>query len=145
MTFADQVADHQRRCQPHLLRLRILAGGEAGAALPRQVTAEVRDATNAIIAEAEAAGRAALTAMADSHWHPAAETFLWARLTRLAGTADEATEAARGADASSLRRHLSRFETLTAAIWTVQCDVCAQPPPRARPAVPSPVVRVSVG
>jgi len=67
MTFADRMRDHQGRCQPHLLRLRILARGEAGTACPSQVTAEVRDATNAIIAEAEAAGRASLAAFCTGH------------------------------------------------------------------------------
>jgi hypothetical protein len=35
-----------------LLRLRILAGSQDGTALPREFTVEVRDATNAVIAEA---------------------------------------------------------------------------------------------
>jgi hypothetical protein len=145
MTFADQICDHQRRCRPHLLRLRGLARGEAGTALPRQVTAEVRDATNAIIAEAEAAGRAALAAMAGSRRQPEAETFLWVRLTRLAGAADEAVDAARAADASGLRCHLGRFDALTAAIWTVQHDVYVQAPLRQTPpAAPSPAIRVIV-
>jgi hypothetical protein len=60
MTFDDQVGDHQRRCQLPLVRLRMLARGEAGAPIPRHLAAEVREAANAVIAEAEAAGRAAL-------------------------------------------------------------------------------------
>lgn len=65
MTFAHQMRDHQGRCQPHLLRLRMLARGDADTARPGQVTAEVQDATNAIISEAEAAGRALLGTTAD--------------------------------------------------------------------------------
>jgi hypothetical protein len=141
MTFADQMRDHHSRCQPHLLRLRMLARSEAGAPLPRQVTAEVREATNAIIAETEAAGRAALAAMAGSRRHPEAETFLWVRLARLARAADEAVDAALGADASRLRRHLGRFDALTAATWTVQHAVHAQAPP----AAPSPAIPVISG
>jgi hypothetical protein len=121
MTFAGPIGDHQRRCQPHLVRLRMLvAGGEAGAALPGQAAAEVRDATDAVLAEAEAAGRAALAAISGSRRQPEAETFLWVRLARLAGAADEAVDTARGGDASGLRRHLARFDTLTTAIWAVQ-------------------------
>ena len=120
MTFTDEMRDHQRRCQPHLLRLRMLAGDGVGPAVLRQVTAEVREATNAIIAEAEAASRAALAAMASDRRQSEAETFLLVRLTRLARSADEAVDAARGGDAPGLLRHVVRFNALTAAIWTGQ-------------------------
>jgi hypothetical protein len=125
MTFDDQIDDHQGRCQVHLLRLRILAHGEAAAVLPPGIAAEVRAATNVIIAEAEAAGRAVLAAMAGGRRQSEAETFLWVRLARLAGAADEAVNAARGGDAPGLRRHLGRFDALTSAIWTVQHAVYA--------------------
>jgi len=62
MTCADQIREHQARCQPHLLRLRLLARGEARTTAPRQIAAEVREATNAVLAEAEAAIRTALAA-----------------------------------------------------------------------------------
>ncbi len=135
MTFTDrmrdqrgQIQEHQGRCQPHLVRLRMLARGEAGTVLPRQVTAEVRKATNAVIAEAEAASRAALAGEADSRRQLEKETFLLVRLARLAGAADEAVDAARGGDAPGLRRHLERFSAFTAAIWTVQRAVHAWHP-----------------
>jgi len=48
--------------------------GEAEAALSRPVAGEVGQSTNAIIAEAEAAGRAALAAVGDSHRGAAAGT-----------------------------------------------------------------------
>jgi hypothetical protein len=67
MTVADEIRDHQERCQPFLLRLRMIVRGEAEAALSRPVASEVGQSTNAIIAEAEAAGRAALAAVGDSH------------------------------------------------------------------------------
>ena len=47
-------------------------------------------------------------------------TFLRVRLDRLAASADDAVAAARAGDSGELRRHLRRFDTLTAAIWTVQ-------------------------
>ena len=128
MTFADRMRDHQGRCQPHLLRLRMLAPGEAGAAHPSQVTAEVRDATNAIIAEAQAAGRASLAATAGDRRRSEAETFLWVRLARLMRAADEAADAACAGDAPGLRRHLDRFNALTGAMWAVQHGVYAGAP-----------------
>jgi hypothetical protein len=133
MTFTDRMRDHQRRCQPHLLRLRILARGEASPACPSQVTAEVRDATNAVIAEAEAAGRASLAAIAGDRRQSEAETFLWVRLARLMRAADQAADAARGGDPSGLRRHLDRFNTLTSAMWVVQHAVHAGAPAQPDP------------
>jgi hypothetical protein len=120
MTLADRIDDHQASCQPQLLRLRMLVRGETGAALPWQVAAEVREAANAVIAEAEAAGRAALAAAAGSRGELEAGTFLWVRLARLAEAADEAVSAARDGDASALRRHLRQFDALASAIWSVQ-------------------------
>lgn len=114
MTFADQVREHQGRCQPHMLRLRALAGGDPSAALASPVMTEVRHATNVIIAEAVTA----LAATVDGG-SAESETFLWVRLARLARAADEAVDAARVADASGLREHLALFNALAAAIWTV--------------------------
>ena len=133
MTFADQIRVHQSRCHPHLLRLRLVARGEANVTAPAQIVAEVRDATNAILTEAESAIRAALATAADRPREPATETFLWARLARLATAADEAVSAARGGHAPGLRGRLRRFDALTSAIWTVQHGVYGQVPPR-RPA-----------
>ena len=131
MTFANQIRDHQSRCHPHLLRLRLVARGEANVTAPAQIVAEVRDATNAILTEAESAIRAALATAADRPREPATETFLWARLARLATAADEAVSAARGGHAPGLRARLRRFDALTSAIWTVQHAAYGQvPPPR---------------
>jgi hypothetical protein len=136
VTFADQIRDHQSRCHPHLLRLQLMARGEAGATVPRQIAAEVRDATDAILAEAEAAVRTALAATADRRREPATETFLRARLARLAGAADEAVNAARAGHAPGLRSCLRRFDELTSAIWAVQHAVYGQVP-LPRPASPA--------
>jgi hypothetical protein len=63
MTFADEIDNHKSRCREHLLRLRIVAGSPGDVVPSREVTAEIRDATNAIIAEAEAMSRAAIWAV----------------------------------------------------------------------------------
>lgn len=113
-----------------------MARGEASTTAAGQIAAEVRDATNAVLAEAETAIRAALAA-GDKRRKPATETFLWARLTRLADAADRAVNAAHGGHAPALRGRLRRFDELTSAIWTVQDAVCGQVPlPRPGPDVP---------
>ena len=103
-----------------LMSLRMLAQGEVGAALPRRVVVEVAQATAAVLAEAEAAGLAALTAVGVGSGHPRGGTFLQVRLDRLAAAAEDAISAARAGDSGEMRRHLRRFNTLTSAIWTVQ-------------------------
>ena len=79
---------------------------------------EVRDATNAIIAEVEAMSRTAIGA--SERQQPQAETFLWVRVARLAAAADRAVDAARRRDVPGLRAHLQQFDTLTSALWAVQ-------------------------
>jgi hypothetical protein len=96
----------------------MLARTPDDAALSREVAVEVRDATNAIIAEAEAMGRAAI--MAAGERDPQAETFVWVRITRLAAAADRAVSAADSKDTSKLRADLHHFDALTSAIWTVE-------------------------
>jgi hypothetical protein len=132
MTAADEIRDHQARCQPHMLRLRMLARGEAG---PGPLAAEVGQATGAIIAEAEASGRAALAAAAGGS-RPGAGTFLRVRLDRLAVAAAEATAAAQHGNPTDLRLHLRRFESLTSAIWAVQDSLYGRLPSIPREAVP---------
>jgi hypothetical protein len=124
MTAADEIRDHQARCQPHMFRLLMLARGEAGLGL---AAVEVGEATGAVIAEAEASSRAALAAGADGS-HPGAGTFLRVRLDRLTVAADEAIAAARHGNPADLRLHLLRFEALTSAIWTVQDSLYGQLP-----------------
>jgi len=124
MTAAEEIQHHQARCQPYLLRLRMLTRGEGEPAL---ITAEVGQATGAVVVEASAASRAAL-ADGDSG-HPGAETFLRVRLNRLARAGEEAIGAARDGDTAGLRRHLHRFEALTSAIWTAQHAVCGPASP----------------
>jgi hypothetical protein len=130
MSVTDQTGDHQARCLAHLIKLRMLANGEAGTPPPRWVVVEVARATEAIVAEAEAAGRAALTADDASPHGPGPETFLRVRLERLAAAAGDAIAAARAGNPSELRRQLRRFDALTSAIWTVHDAVYAPPPPR---------------
>ncbi len=120
MSIADQIRDHQARWIAPLVSLRMLAQGEVGTALPRRVVVEVAQATAMVLAEAEAAGRAALTAVGVDCGHPRGGAFLRVRLDRLAAAAEDAISAARTGDSGEMRRHLRRFDTLTSAIWTVQ-------------------------
>jgi len=103
-----------------LISLRMLAQGEEGAALPLRVVVEVAQATATVLAEAEAAGLAALAAVGINSGHPRDGTFLQVRLNRLAAAADDVLSAARAGNSGEMRRHLRRFDTLTSAIWMVQ-------------------------
>jgi hypothetical protein len=120
MSVTDQIRDHQERCVAPLISLRMLAQGEAGAPLPRWVIVEVAQATGTVLAEAEAAGHAALTAVGAGGGDLGDRTFLRVRLDRLAAAADDAIAAARAGDPGEMRQHLRRFDALTSAIWTVQ-------------------------
>jgi hypothetical protein len=134
MSDTDQIQDHQARCLADLISLQMLARGEAGTPPPRWVVVEIARATSAILAEAEAAGRAALTAGGGGD-NRGGETFLRVRLDRLATAANDAIASARAGNSAELRRHLRRFDVLTSAIWTVHDAVYG--PRRAR----SPVLR----
>ena len=127
MTIADKIEDHQARCQLQLLKLRMIARYEPGTALTWQAVTEIVQATEAILAEAQAAGGDARAAAG-----PGAATFLNVRLSRLAAAANDAIVAAGDGDSGQLRRHLHRFEVLTSAIWTVQQAVSAPVPSRRR-------------
>lgn len=118
MASYGRLDDYQSRCRQELLRLRILARGQDGTTLPWEFTVEVRDATNAVIAEVEAISRTAIRA--SEQLEPQAETFLWVRVARLAAAADRAVDAARSRDVPGLRAHLQQFDTLTSALWAVQ-------------------------
>jgi hypothetical protein len=126
MTIADQIEDHQTRCQLHVLRLRMIARDEAGTGLPWQAVADIIQAIEAIWAEAAVASSEAFVLGG-----PGAGAFLGVRLSRLAGAASEVIAAAGSGDAAELRRRLHRFEVLTSAIWTVQRAVSG--PDRGRP------------
>ena len=127
MTIADRIGDHQARCLPHLVALRMLVRDDAQAPFPWLVKAEVAGATAAILAEAEAAGRGVRAAAGGG---PGTGIFFGVRLSRLAAAADDAIAAAGAGDFTRLRRHLRRFETLTSAIWAVHDTT--QPGPAAR-------------
>ena len=117
MSVTDQIQEYRARCTAPLIGLRMLAYGEAGAPLSRWVVVEVAQATGTVLAEVEAAGRAALAA---GSGRAGDETFLRVRLDRLAAAADDAIAAARAGNTGEMRRHLHRFDALTSAIWTVQ-------------------------
>lgn len=124
MTTADLKGNRQLRCQRQLLRVRMQVLSQDGMASAVQA-AQIRRATNAVIAEVEATSRAVLEAGGHA---PGAETFLWVRVTRLAMAADQAVHAARNGDTSELDAHLRHFDALTSAIWTVQDAVYGQEP-----------------
>jgi hypothetical protein len=116
VTIADRIGDHQARCLPHLVALRMIARDDAEAPSPWLVKTEVAGATEAILAEAEAAGREVRAATGGG---PDTGIFFGVRLIRLAAAADDAIAAAGAGDFTQLRRNLRRFETLTSAIWAV--------------------------
>jgi hypothetical protein len=124
MTADEEIRDHQARCQPYMLQLRMLARGDYGL-MP--TAAEVAQATGAILAEVGAGSRAASAAAGYRQVQPGAGTFLQVRLDRLAAAADEAIAAARDGNAPMLSRVLNRFEALISAIWTVQRAVYLPP------------------
>jgi hypothetical protein len=126
VTFADEIDRHESRCRQHLLQLRALALCSDYAALSYEVAAEVRDATNAILAEAEVMSRAAIRAGGERDSQ--AETFVWVRITRLAAAADRAVGAAHSRDISLLRAYLRHFDALTSAIWEVERAAYGQHP-----------------
>jgi hypothetical protein len=114
MDVTDQHEDHQARCLPHLLTLRMLTRYTPEVPLPWLAAVEVTRATEAILAEVGAAVRAV------TGGGPDAGIFLGTRLSRLAAAADDAIAAAGAGDFTQLRTHLRRFDTLTSAIWAVQ-------------------------
>jgi hypothetical protein len=117
--------DHEERCRPYLLMLRMLARGEGEPAL---AAAQAAQATGAIIAEVEAA-QAAQAADRGTHRHPAPRV----RLNRLTAAAERVVAAAQEEDTAGLRRHLRRFEALTSASWTMeQAEGDQSPPGRGR-------------
>ncbi len=120
MSVTELIEDHQARCAAPLISLRMLAQSEAGEPVPRRVVVEIAQATRAVLAEAEAAGRDALAAAGASRDHPGGRTFLQVRLDRLAVAANDAIAAARAGNSAEMSRDLRRFDALTAAIWTVQ-------------------------
>ncbi len=119
MTVVGEIKDHQARCLSPLISLQMLAQGEAGVPLPRWAVAEVTQATGAILAEAKAARRAALTAVRSGHRTPEDGTLLRVLLDGLAAAADDAIAAARAGNSAEMGRHLRRFDALTSAFWTV--------------------------
>ncbi len=131
MAITGPIQAHEARCQPHLLRLEMVARGDAGAMLTPRDLAEVIQATEAVVAEAEAAGHDARAAAGPRAGDPGAATFLRVRLNRLTAAANDAIASARAGECAQMRRHLRRFDALTTAIWTVQQAVYG--PPRERP------------
>jgi hypothetical protein len=128
MAAPCDIRDHHVRCEPHLARLQMMARYEANEPLPPGLADEVVESTSAVLAEAQAAGRVMVAALATSQ-RRAVTAFLDARLRRLAAAAGEVAAAVRGGDVAALRRHLRKFEVLTSALWTVQLELSAETAP----------------
>jgi len=134
MAAPCDIRDHHVRCEPHLARLQMVARYEANEPLPPGLREEIIEAISAVLAEAQAAARVTVAALAASQ-RRSVTAFLDARLGRLAAAAGEMAAAAKeDGDVAALRRHLRKFEVLTSALWTVQFELSAQ-------AVPSPSPR----
>lgn len=136
MAARCDIGDHHVRCEPHLARLQMMARYGANEALPPGLPDEVVEAASAVLAEAQAAGRVMVAALASSQ-RRAVTAFLHARLGRLAAAGGEMAAAAADGDLPTLRRHLRKFEVLTSALWTVQLELSALtlPPPSPRSTV----------
>jgi hypothetical protein len=132
MIGTGELRDHQARCMPHMAMLHLLAGDVAGEQVPPDAAEQIARATSAILAEARAAARAALAALADRNSRSASVSLLAARQARLEHAAEDAVasarEAAQSGNLAALRQRLQRFEALTSAMWTVQLSVWEQAP-----------------
>jgi hypothetical protein len=121
------ISDHESQCRKQLLRLRMLAAAPQDTTSGRwQIVAEIRDATRAVIAEAEALSQTA--SRNEGRRARGAETFFWVRVARLTASANQAETAARDGDVSGLRAHLHHFDALTSAIFTVEQAVSGGTP-----------------
>lgn len=123
MEDPDGLRDHQARCRPYLLELRMLTRDQAAAAPARQLAAEIGQVTGAILAEVEAVAQAASAVTTGSCHGPGVARLLEARLARLHGAARAAIAAAREEDTAGLRHQVRRFEALISAMWTVHSAV----------------------
>jgi hypothetical protein len=134
MYLESDLYDHHSRCIPYLLRLHLTAAHDPLTPLPLTVADEIGEATEAILAEVEAA--AAKVAAVSVRRRATAEC-LAARVTRLAAAANDAVAAAKISDMTLLRCHLDRFEALTSAMWALQLAISAEdlhaPGTQARP------------
>ena len=116
MTSSNQLL-RRTHWERQLSGLRLLTAGADGLPSAPALAAEVRDGTNAVIAEVEASSRAVLET---APGEPGKETFLSVRVARLAHAADQAVDASRDGNLSGLRAHMQHFDSLTLAVWTVQ-------------------------
>jgi len=117
MTFVSQTDGRRLRCRRQLSRMWALALEQDDTAPSWLTVGEIREAAGAVVAEMEATNCAIVE---DGQRSPGAELILWARVARLAKTADRVADAAQQGDAAELRAHLRHFETLASALWTVQ-------------------------
>lgn len=120
MTIRGIIEEHQARCQPYLVTLRMMMTADEGQVPAWRAGAEVIAATGAILAEAQAADREVRTASCGCREGTGPAALLQGRLNRLAAAAGDVINAADRGDHAQMIRHLRRFDALTSAIWTVQ-------------------------
>src|ERR1700745_2249917 len=95
MDVTDLLEDHEARCLPHLLTLRMLARYTSEVPLPRLAVVEVPQATEAILSEVGEAVQAVTGGGPDG---PGVGIFLSTRLSRLAAHAGDGPSGGGGGD-----------------------------------------------
>ena len=126
MGAPEQIQQCRARCAPDITGLRMLARELGDGPLTPGGVLQTAQATNAIVVQARAGCRTALGAVRGGLPHAGDLSLLTSRLARLEGAAGAAVTAASEGNATSLRRHLWRFDALTAAIWTVLSSVATR-------------------
>ena len=123
MGAPEQIQQCRASCAPDITGLRLLARDLADGPLTPGGELQTAQATNAIVVQARAGCRTALGAVRGGLPRAGDLPLLTTRLARLEAAAGAAVAAASEGNAASLRRHLWRFDALTAAIWTVLSSV----------------------
>ena len=125
MGVPEQIQQCRARCAPDITGLRMLARDLADVPLTPGGVLQTAKATNAVVVQARAGCRTALAAVRGGSPRSGDLPLLVTRLARLEAAAGAAVAAASEGNATSLRRHLWRFDALTTAIWTVLSSVAA--------------------
>ena len=123
MGAPEQIRQCHARCAPDITGLRMLARELADGPLTPGGVLQTAQATSAIMVQARAGCRTALGLVRGGVPRSGDLPLLATRLARLEAAAGAAVAAASEGNAASLRRHLWRFDALTAAIWTVLSSV----------------------
>jgi hypothetical protein len=118
----ESLRGHHRRCLTAMARL-TMATDDSAEPLPEQDFAAT--AAAAVLAELRAATLVLRRCQAGTGVRSPIVRFLGCRLDRLAIAADDIAAASTVGDLPALRRSVTRFQALTAAMWKVQLAVAA--------------------